>query len=287
MYKLKLNLPSPIAKVEGHGLGIDLYVKREDLIHPLIKGNKYRKLKYNLANMSQAETVISFGGAYSNHIHALAALCHEYCIPATGIIRGEEVNNDVLDFCRAAGMQLHFVDRTSYRQKEESDIIQNIINGYKKPLIIPEGGSNDFALKGVSELIDEVVNAGITFDYIAVAAGTGCTAAGILLGLESHGLNTKLLVFSALKGEWMAQEIYRFYGADNANFFCTDKYCQGGYAKTNAEYEKFIANFILNSGIVVDKVYNGKLLYGLYDMEAQAYFTKGDKILWINSGGVT
>jgi 1-aminocyclopropane-1-carboxylate deaminase len=253
----------------------------------LIKGNKYRKLKYNLEDISQARTVISFGGAYSNHIHALAALCQAYKVPVVGIIRGEDVYNDVLDFCRSAGMELHFTDRASYRKKEESLHIQQIINRYQQALIIPEGGSNDLALKGVGELIDEVVSAGHIFDYIAVAAGTGCTAAGLLIGMKAHGLTTKLLVFSALKGEWMADEIMRMSGIEKSKFYCTDKYSLGGYAKFNSEYINFISNFTADTNLVIDKVYNGKLLYALYHMDAQAYFKKGDKVLWVNSGGLT
>jgi 1-aminocyclopropane-1-carboxylate deaminase len=287
VHKLKLNLPSPIEKVKGHGLPLDLYVKREDLIHPLIKGNKYRKLKYNLPDMQSAGCAISFGGPYSNHIHALAALCQSYDIKSVGIIRGEEVDNEVLNFCKSCGMKLHFVDREAYRKKMNAPSINQIIASYENALVIPEGGSNDLALKGVSELVDEIVASGQTYDYIAVAAGTGCTAAGILKGIQQHELNTKLVVFSALKGDWMANEISRFARMATSTFFCTDKYSMGGYAKTNDDFKKFVRDFIISSNIEVDMIYNGKLIYGLNDMAIQNYFQDGAKILWVNSGGVT
>ncbi len=286
MYKLKFNLPSPIEKVEGHGLGIDLYVKREDLIHPLIKGNKYRKLKYNLQAIDRTKTVISFGGAFSNHIHALAAYCKYYELPCVGIIRGEEVQNEVLDFCNSCGMTLHFVDRASYRIKERSAVVQEILSKYEQHILIPEGGSNDLAMLGVKELVDEVIDTGSAYDFIGVAAGTGCTAAGILQGLIENGLSTKLLVFSALKGAWMAEEISRLAGIDKSKFYCTDQYSMGGYAKSNAAYNHFIDHFIKSTNIAIDKIYNGKLLYGLADMDANSFFESGQKVLWINSGGV-
>lgn len=287
MHKLKLNLPSPIEQVTGHGLSVDLYVKREDLIHPLIKGNKYRKLKFNLPEMIKAGTTISFGGAYSNHIHALAALCQAYGVKSVGIIRGEAVDNVVLDFCQSCGMELHFVDREDYRKKIAAPTVQRIIASYENALIIPEGGSNELALQGVSELVDEIVASGQSFDYIAVAAGTGCTAAGILKGLQIHNLNTQLLVFSALKGDWMIEEITTYSGIDKSKFNFYDQYALGGYAKFNTEYLHFVEEFIVNTGITIDKVYNGKLLYGLYDLDKKGAFAQGHKILWVNSGGVT
>jgi 1-aminocyclopropane-1-carboxylate deaminase len=287
VHKLNLNLPSPIEKVIGHGLSVDLFVKREDLIHPLIKGNKYRKLKYNLPDMMKASAVISFGGAYSNHIHALAALCHAYDLKSVGIIRGEEVENEVLDFCKLCGMILHFVDREAYRKKMNAPSIQHIIASYENAIVIPEGGSNELALKGVSELVDELVASGHSFDYIAVAAGTGCTAAGILKGIQLHQIGTKLLVFSALKGDWMIDEITKFSNIEKSKFYFSDQYSLGGYAKFNSDYLQFVQKFIEDTGIAIDRVYNGKLLYGLYDLDKKGQFSKGQKILWINSGGVS
>jgi 1-aminocyclopropane-1-carboxylate deaminase len=285
VYKLKLNLPSPTERVINHGFSFDLYVKREDLIHPLIKGNKYRKLKYNLANMVN-KTVVSFGGAYSNHLHALAALCNVYKIPCVGIVRGEEVSNEVLDFCKSNGMILHFVDREAYRKKEAASSIKAIINQYKDVVLIPEGGSNELALQGVKELVYEIAQNAVIYDFIAIAAGTGCTAAGILMGLQECKLSAKLMIFSALKGDWMQDEIENVSGISKENFICTDAYCLGGYAKVNDEYLSLIKSFIEATNIPIDNTYNGKLIYGLTDLDNQGFFKKEVKVLWINSGGV-
>ncbi len=285
MHRLKLNIPSIIHEVENHGLSFDLFVKREDLIHPLIKGNKYRKLKYNF-DLIQGKTVVSFGGAYSNHLHALAALCKEFDVKCVGIVRGDEVNNHVLNFCKSCGMKLQFIDRDSYRLKENSEEVKLILSQYNDVYLIPEGGSNDLALHGVEELVDEIVQQAESYDFIAVAAGTGCTAAGVLKGIKNHKLSTRLIVFSALKGGWMADEISKFSKQDKSSFICTDAYCQGGYAKVNDEYLKVVKTFSDKVNLPIDNIYNGKLIYGLIDLDKKGYFEKGCRVLWLNSGGV-
>jgi 1-aminocyclopropane-1-carboxylate deaminase len=280
------NLPSPIHSVDNDMFGFHLDVKREDLIHPLIKGNKYRKLKYNLKEFSDKnyDGIITFGGAYSNHLHATAALGHAYNIPTIGIVRGEEFGeNEVLAFCKSAGMVIRQVSREAYKEKQNHPDIAKIIEDYPNYLLIPEGGSNDLAIKGVAELVDEISN---QYDFIAVAAGTGCTAAGIIKRIDELNLPTKVLVFSALKGDWMRDEITTQLGYLPNKHYISDKYCQGGYAKVNDEYEALLNKIRISTKLPIDHVYNGKILVGLIDLAMKGVVNKEHRVLWVNSGGV-
>jgi 1-aminocyclopropane-1-carboxylate deaminase len=281
------NIPSPIESVHGDVFRFHLDVKREDLIHPLIKGNKYRKLKYNLKYYYQQNYhgIITFGGAYSNHLHATSSLTKLYGIPTVGIVRGEEVmENDVIDFCKASGMKIHQVARSTYKEKENHQDISSIIEHYKNHLLIPEGGSNDQAIQGVKEIVDELP---IVYDFIALAAGTGCTAAGIIQRVEELSLPTKVIVFSALKGDWIKDEIAKHIGQYNLNrHYITDYYCQGGYAKVNEEYISKLSYIRQATNIPIDHVYNGKVLIGLKDHQDRGLLKDNHKVLWINSGGV-
>jgi 1-aminocyclopropane-1-carboxylate deaminase len=280
------NLPSPIYSVDSDMFGFHLDVKREDLIHPLIKGNKYRKLKYNLKEFydKNYEGIITFGGAYSNHLHATAALGQTYNIPTIGIVRGEEFGeNEVLAFCKSAGMVIRQVSREAYKEKQNHPDIAKIIEDYPNYFLIPEGGSNDLAIKGVAELVDEISN---QYDFIAVAAGTGCTAAGIIKRIAELNLPTKVLVFSALKGDWMRDEITTQLGYLPNKHYITDEYCQGGYAKVNDEYEAHLEKFRQATNLPIDHIYNGKVLMGMKGLKEKCLIKGGDRVLWINSGGV-
>ena len=285
--KAEIKLPSSIQKVIGIDFGFELYVKREDLIHPEISGNKYRKLKYNLIHFKENNYrgILSFGGTYSNHIHALAALGKIENIPTVGIIRGEyDDNNPTLKFAKECGMELHFVSREDYRMKEQGESIKKIISQYHNYFIIPEGGSNDYALLGVEAIIEELENEPIHFDYIAVSAGTAYTASGILKGIIKCGLSSKLIIFSALKGDFLKEVIN--VKAKSNDFIFTDEYCFGGYAKTTTQLMNFINDFEKTSDIPLDYVYNGKLVYGLKDLGEKKFFNPSDKVLWIHTGGL-
>lgn len=282
-------LPTPIQEVVFSPFEFSLLSKRDDLIHPLISGNKYRKLKYNFQEFqaSSARGIISFGGVFSNHLHALAAACHHQNIPCVAIIRGEDHHpHPTLDFLRSCGVVLHFVSREAYRAKEHHPMIQAIIQQYPAYLLIPEGGSSLFALKGVEELIDELARQHSFPDFIAVAAGTGATAAGILKGLKKWNAQSRLLVFSALKGDFLKNEIASLSGASLEDFYFTDISCLGGYARISAEYIRFLIGFENESGIEVDPVYNGKVLLGLHLLQQQGHLTKDNTVLWIHTGGL-
>lgn len=283
------NLPSPISEVFYPPFSFRLLVKRDDLIHPLISGNKYRKLKYNLmeAKASNTQGVISFGGVYSNHLHALAAACHYENLPFTAIVRGEDhTPHATLDFLRSHHVALHFVSREAYRLKEQHPEIQDIIQLYPNYTLIPEGGSNPPALKGVEEIIPEIMAQNVTPDFMAVAAGTGATAAGLLRGIQKTHLPTRLLVLSALKGNFLKESIASIAGASEQDFVFSDAYCLGGYAKTTDDFLKFLLDFEKVSGIEIDPVYNGKLLWGLNALQQKGFLSQNHTVLWIHTGGL-
>jgi len=280
--EIKINLPSPIQQIYNPSWddqNISLYIKREDLIHPLVNGNKYRKLKYNLA--TKPNFIITFGGAFSNHIHATASAGKLYNIPTVGIIRGEsDEKNPTLLYAQSCGMKLYFIDRTSYKLKENSKKVKEIISNYKNPLILPEGGNNILARKGTSEVANEINNHFLDIDIIALSAGTGGTASGVLSKKKKE---QGLLVFSALKGDFLKDEIISMSGS--SDFTLQTDYHFGGYARTNQKLISFINNFYENYQIVLDPIYNGKGLYGIIELIKKKHFAKGSKILWILTGG--
>ena len=277
-----MNIHSPIQQIHDpiwDDQQIELYIKREDLIHPIVNGNKYRKLKYNLA--TNPNSIITFGGAFSNHIHATASAGKLYNIPTVGIIRGElDENNPTLVYARSCGMDLRFVDRSAYKLKENSEAAIAIINEFTDPLILPEGGNNLLARKGTAEVATEI-NAQIpNVNYIALSAGTGGTASGILSQKNKHH---KLLVFSALKGDFLRDEIIVMTGL--SNFELQTDYHFGGYARTKPELIAFINQFYKKHQIILDPIYNGKGLYGIVDLIRQEKISKGSKIVWVLTGG--
>ncbi|MBK7788342.1 MAG: pyridoxal-phosphate dependent enzyme [Saprospiraceae bacterium] len=282
-------LPSPIEVVENHPFSFQLLVKRDDLIHPQISGNKYRKLKYNLRQFpdSGKNGILTFGGVFSNHLHATAAACDHFNIPCAAIVRGEDHHpHPTLDYLRSRSMALHFVSREAYRNKDLHPQIQAIRALYPNYQILPEGGSNDLALAGCKEIVSEWMAQDCKPDYVTLAAGTGATSAGIIAGLRMHHLSSRALVFSVLKGDFIRHQINQFTGEILDDYYCTDEAALGGYATTTDEYLHFISGFEANTGIEVDPVYNGKVLYGLSLLEQRSFFKPSDKVLWIHTGGL-
>ncbi|MES2621191.1 MAG: pyridoxal-phosphate dependent enzyme [Bacteroidota bacterium] len=268
---------------------ITLHIKRDDLIHPHIQGNKGRKLKYNLeqAHLSATDTLLTFGGSYSNHIYATAAAAKHFGLKSIGIIRGEEhlVKSPTLQFAVSQGMQLIYTSRESYRNKETKDYLENLRAQLGDFYLIPEGGTNMHALKGVDELISEVKT---DYDYMCVACGTGGTLAGLVAGLKGE---KNLLGFSSLKGEdsltakvnALANE---YSGVTYSNFKINFDYHFGGYAKVKPELIEFIKQFKQRFDILLEPVYTGKMFYGLYDLIANDYFPKGSRIVAVHTGGL-
>ncbi|MFL1013141.1 1-aminocyclopropane-1-carboxylate deaminase/D-cysteine desulfhydrase [Flavisericum labens] len=266
-------------------LGVELFVKREDRIHPFVSGNKYRKLKYNLveAKNQGSGTLLTFGGAFSNHISAVAAAGNNLGFKTIGVIRGEELQNKIeenptLDFAKKNGMQLKFVSREIYREKH-SEAFQNILKERLGEFyLIPEGGTNALAVKGCEEILNEQDK---QVDYVCCAVGTGGTIAGLI---NCSKPSQQVLGFPALKGNFLQQDISKF--ANKNNWGLISEYHFGGYAKINEDLITFINQFKTNYSIPLDPVYTGKMMFGLLDLIDKNYFPKGSKILAIHTGGL-
>ncbi|HMR86849.1 MAG TPA: pyridoxal-phosphate dependent enzyme [Saprospiraceae bacterium] len=279
---VSINLPLTIEK------NIHLYIKREDLIHPWVSGNKWRKLKYNLdfALQNNIQTIITFGGAFSNHLYATAGACALLGIKSIGIIRGEiDHQNPTLKFCLEKNMTLIPMSRSAYRDKEASKEIQDIIQKYPDALVIPEGGTNQLALKGVGEIWDEInYQLTKTPHYITLSAGTGGTTAGLL---SYNNYPTQIISFSALKSDHLEEEILSLTSYKNKEKLnMVNEYHFGGYGKWTDELIQFISDFESMTGIPLDHVYNGKAVYGLLKMIEDDYFPQGTTIVHVHTGGL-
>lgn len=262
-----------------------LYIKREDQLHPYISGNKFRKLKYNLleAKKQGHRTLLTFGGAFSNHISAVSYAAKAYGFQSIGVVRGEELHdkiseNPTLSFAQANGMTLKFVSREDYREKDSEVFIEKLHQKYGNFYLIPEGGTNDLAVKGCEEILTEQDD---FFDYICCAVGTGGTISGIINSSKPH---QKVLGFPALKGDFLESEIKKFTKKDNWKL--VHDYHFGGYAKINEPLIAFINEFRKQTEIPLDPVYTGKMCYGVYDLIRKGYFEKEANILLIHTGGL-
>ena len=264
--------------------GIELYIKRDDLIHPYISGNKWRKLKYLIqtAQLQNKKTLVTFGGAYSNHLLATACAAALKGFKSVGFVRGEELDasNHTLFLCEQFGMKMIFVDRISYLNKAE--LFEKYFSNNKDAFFIDEGGRSDEAILGCSELIDELPQ---TFDHIVLAAGTGITFCGILNGCAKHDLNTKVHAVVVHKG---IQEIvdYTISKSTYAHYSIQDNYHFGAYAKTNPDLISFMKKFQQATGILLDPVYTAKALFAVYDLIQQAIIQPREKVLFIHTGGL-
>ena len=268
---------------------VNVYIKRDDLIHPEISGNKWRKLKYNLIHVieNKYDTMLTFGGAFSNHIYAAAAAGKIFGIKTIGIIRGEEhlPLNSTLSFAVSCGMELHYLDRTTYRNRNDETFRNNLALKFGNPYIVPEGGSNMLALKGVAELVKSI---GIDYDYICCANGTGGTIAGIIAGLAGE---KKVLGFPSLKGGGFLHSVidefvYNYIKTKFDNYELITNYNFGGYAKITKQLIDFIDEFLEINNIPLDPIYTGKMFYGINDLIKNNYFNEGANILAIHTGGL-
>lgn len=271
--------------------GVQFMVLRTDLTHYKVSGNKWFKLKYNLdAAVKQGfDTMLTFGGAYSNHIYATAAAAKVYGLKAIGIIRGEEpkVWSDTLKFVQEAGMQLHFVSREEYRLKTAPTFLQGLTEQFGKAYLIPEGGSNALAVKGTAEITSFI---DIPYTHICCAAGTGGTLAGIVASVQDQPID--VIGFPALKnGGFLKDDIVQLLQQYNGtslpeSFTLQTDYHFGGYAKTTPELIAFIQAFETDFGIPLEQVYTGKMIFGILELIAQGYFKKGSTIVAVHTGGL-
>jgi len=283
---IDLEIYSPVHQIKNKLFdeqGLSVFLKRDDLIHPFISGNKWRKLKYILrkASTENKNHLITFGGAFSNHLLATAVAAAKFGFRSTGIVRGEEVENDTLFLCRLHDMELIFVDRESYRHKEE--LFNKHFGNDADAFFIDEGGASPEGAQGCSELVTELTE---TYDHIFCACGTGTTAAGIINGLQKHQLHTEFNAVPVFKnGGFMKDEI-DLYLNQPLTYQLHTNYHFGGYAKTNDELINFIKNFVADTGILIEPVYTGKMLYAIYDLAVKGHFKPGSKILAIHTGGL-
>jgi 1-aminocyclopropane-1-carboxylate deaminase len=264
---------------------ISVQIKREDLIHPFVSGNKFRKLKYNLlqAKTENHDTLLTFGGAFSNHIAAVAFAGKEKGFKTIGIIRGDELagkvaENPTLSFAQNCGMQLKFISREEYRLKSEVSFIENLKQKFGSFYLIPEGGTNDLAIKGCQEIL---TTEDADFDYICCSIGTGGTISGIINSVLPH---QKVLGFPALKGDFLKEEICNF--VQNENWELLTDYHFGGYGKVNEALIEFINQFYTENQIPLDPIYTGKMVFGVIDLIQKNYFPAESKILLIHTGGI-
>jgi 1-aminocyclopropane-1-carboxylate deaminase/D-cysteine desulfhydrase-like pyridoxal-dependent ACC family enzyme len=266
--------------------GILLHIKRDDLLHPIISGNKWRKLKYTLhhaLNKGQ-QHLISMGGAYSNHLHALAYVGHKLNLKTTGLIRGEKPaqENKTLSDLRQWGMTLEFVSRSAFRELRKHRTHDAAPAKQYDGFWIPEGGASQDALRGVAEIVKEI---DMDFDTLTLACGTGTTLAGLTKTLP---LTKHVLGFSALKGGgFLEKDVRKLLKKKSINNWSINfDYHFGGFAKSNDELTSFIEEFESINNIPLEPLYNGKMLFGLMDLIKNGRFKKGHEIIAIHTGGL-
>lgn len=270
---------------------IRLFVKREDLNHPFISGNKWWKLKYNLEEAKKLghSRLLTFGGAFSNHIYATAAAANELGFESIGIIRGEETLplNHTLSFAKTLGMTLNFVSRETYRKKTEQKFIDDLHSRLGDFYLIPEGGSNQLAVRGCAEFGKQLIGE-LDFDYVCLPVGTGATMAGIIAGV---GNSKKVIGFSALKGgDFLVADVkanLKAYTAiDFSNWEIMTDFHFGGYAKTTSQLLDFKKSFEMKYDFPLDHIYTAKMMAGIFDLIERGFFEKGSTILVIHTGGL-
>lgn len=264
--------------------GVKIYIKRDDLIDPEISGNKYRKLKYNLLEAKKAgfDSILTFGGAFSNHIAATAAAAKQFGFKSIGIIRGDELDENSNPTLRKAaddGMNLVFVNRNQYRERENSEWLKELESQHKA-FVVPEGGSNLLALIGMVEMVEEITK---PFDYIICPVGTGGTLAGIVSAINP---DQKAIGIAALKGKDYLNQMIENLTTNKSNWQINDDYHFGGYAKTDERLITFINQFYENYKIPLDPIYTGKMMFGIFDLVSKNYFKRGSTIVAIHTGGL-
>ena len=283
---MNLAVNIPIHEIEDPLLeekSIRVFLKREDLIHEKISGNKWRKLYYNLkfAQSENRSTLVTFGGAYSNHIAATAAAGKMFGFTTIGVIRGEAYPtlNPTLRYASQCGMQLRYVSRAAYQERATSEFIENHLFDISNYYLIPEGGTNHLAVKGCEEILADI---DFDFDVVCCSCGTGGTLSGIINTLKPH---QSAIGFSSLKGgDFLKDKISKY--VINSQWSLNLDYHFGGYAKVDEGLVEFINQFHHKHGIPLDPVYTGKMIYGLWDLIEKDYFRSGSSIVAIHTGGL-
>jgi 1-aminocyclopropane-1-carboxylate deaminase len=273
--------------------GVRLLLKRDDLAHPLLPGNKFRKLGPNLAAAAQGghDTLLTFGGAYSNHLRATAAAGRLLGLRTVGVVRGDELAgrplNDSLAASAADGMRLHFLDRATYRRKAEPEVLAALLERYGPAHVLPEGGSNAPAVHGCTELGREI---GAAADVVAVACGTGGTLAGLAAGLPPA---VRAVGVAALRGGFLTEEVLRLqqdaFGGRRGDWRVEDRFHHGGFARSSPALDAFAADFATRHGAVLDHralepVYVAKTLYAVFALAGEGAFEPGTRVAAVITG---
>ena len=277
--------------------GLTLQIKRDDLLHADISGNKWRKLKFNLleAESLNRKHIVSFGGAYSNHIHALAAAGFHFGFKTTGIIRGESfyASNPTLSQATRWGMELEFVDRKTYRRRHDLDYLAEIKLQYPNAIIIPEGGTNSLALQGMFEACNEIVaHSDLPINHVITATGSGGTISGLISGFaQLKQTQLKVSGVAVLKqGDYLKEVITNLIedtqASDTIKWALKTEFHHGGYAKVSPELKMFCEHFMIQTGIPIEPIYTGKMFFALFELIEQGYFKKGDNIVALHTGGL-
>ncbi|MET8974462.1 pyridoxal-phosphate dependent enzyme [Streptomyces sp. NPDC004539] len=292
-----VSLPSPLEEIEDERFtryGVRLLLKRDDLIHPTLIGNKYRKLTPNL-KAAAGRPVLTFGGAYSNHLRATAAAGRLLGLPTIGVVRGDELAtrplNPSLAHCAADGMRLHFVDRATYRDKSTPSTLTDILRAAhaEDAYVVPEGGSNAAAVRGCRALGEELAEAGLEtgagIDVAAIACGTGGTLAGLSAGLAP---SQRALGIPVLKGDFLTKDIQALqreaFGREFPNWRLDPRFHFGGYARTPPELEDFARDFEDRHGLPVERLYVAKSLYALVTLTHEGAFPRGTALAAVITG---
>ena len=289
---LQVTLPSPLVVLDDERLlrhGVRLLLKRDDLIHPDLPGNKYRKLHLNLRAAAEAGhgALLTFGGAYSNHLRATAAAGRLLGLRTVGVVRGDELAGRPLNpsLARAAadGMRLHFLDRATYRRKTDPEVLAALLDRLGPAYVIPEGGSNALAARGCAALGRELRGSA---DIAAVACGTGGTLAGLAAGL---GPGQRAIGFPVLRGgAFLAEDVLRLqreaFGGRRGDWRLDDRFHGGGYARSTPELDAFGADFAARHGLALEPVYVAKMLHGVFTLAAEGAFAPGTKIAAVVTG---
>jgi 1-aminocyclopropane-1-carboxylate deaminase len=271
---------------------IQISIKRDDLLHPVISGNKWRKLKYALleASENKVKHIISFGGGYSNHLHALGYCCQQLGIHLSVIVRGDYSKNlsPMLRDLISWGADIQYVDRMTYQQRAEPEYLHTLSSKYPDALLIPEGGSQQQALKGVAEVIQELTQ---QYDYILAPVASGGTLAGLIDGVAQLKNTTpcQVLGIAVLKGQGYLEQLVETLLTDrhhNINWKINHEHQFGGYAKSNNELSQFCTTFEQQTHIPIEPVYSGKLFYALYQLSINGHFPVGSRVLALHTGGL-
>lgn len=281
--------PPPLQKITLPGIddSLQINVLREDLVHPYLGGNKYRKLKYNLRHFidSGKKYIVTFGGAYSNHLIATTTAGQMLSIPVIAIVRGENASNPCLDYVRSCGATLIFTDRENYRHKDEPEMVQELLQTQLPELpvadcfIIPEGGSNTYAIKGAAEIGDDLPEC----EHVFLPAGTGGTAAGLSIALKN---TQRLHAVSVLKAGDSIEEKIKELGGKTDQIIFHHEFHFGGYAKVTDELLNFCTEFRNHTSIPIEPVYSGKMFFAFFQLAKNGYFKKGASIVLVHTGGV-